>query len=160
MVGTYHGNKIDKLGKMIWPQFSTKVLQVWLGQDKCHYTKKRSLEQSSSLHNQIDYIFNPKYHKKEREKNLKFSQEQLKDEIKYIVQLIHLKGWARLFQYEYIIKLSKKGSRPRSVESNAESRSWVSLIQTNADPNCLTQTHVSVLNPDRNYIHIMVCNSQ
>ena len=31
MVGTYHGNKIDKLGKIIWPQFPTKVLQIWLG---------------------------------------------------------------------------------------------------------------------------------
>ena len=30
MVGTYHGNKINKLGKMIWPQFATKVLQIWL----------------------------------------------------------------------------------------------------------------------------------
>ena len=25
MVGTYYGNKIDKLGKIIWPQFPTKV---------------------------------------------------------------------------------------------------------------------------------------
>ena len=25
--GTY-GNRIDKLGKMIWPQFSTKILQI------------------------------------------------------------------------------------------------------------------------------------
>ena len=28
MVGTYHGNKIDKLGKMIGPQFRTEVLQI------------------------------------------------------------------------------------------------------------------------------------
>ena len=28
MVGTYHGNRIDKLGKMIWPQYYTKVLQI------------------------------------------------------------------------------------------------------------------------------------
>ena len=26
-VGTY-GNRIDKLGKMVWPQFTTKVLQI------------------------------------------------------------------------------------------------------------------------------------
>ena len=26
-VGTY-GNKIDKLGKMVWSQFSTKVLRI------------------------------------------------------------------------------------------------------------------------------------
>ena len=31
MVGTYRGNRIDELGKMIWPQFSTKVLQVMTG---------------------------------------------------------------------------------------------------------------------------------
>ena len=31
-------------------------------------------------------------------------------------------GWARHFEREYIIKLFKKGSRPPSVESNAEFR--------------------------------------
>ena len=31
MVGTYHGNTIDELGKMIWPQFSTKILQIMIG---------------------------------------------------------------------------------------------------------------------------------
>ena len=81
MVGTYHGNKIDKLGKMIQPKFLTKVLQIWLGQDKCYYTqKKSSLEQSSSLHNQIHDIINSKYLKKEKEKNLKFAEEWFKDE--------------------------------------------------------------------------------
>ena len=39
------------------------------------HTKKSSLEQSSSLHNQMHDIINPKYLKKEREKNLKFPQE-------------------------------------------------------------------------------------
>ena len=85
--------------------------------------KKSSLEQSSSLHNQIHGIINPKYLKKEREKNLNLPQEWLKDETRHIVQLIHLKGWARHFEHEYIIKLSKKGSCPPSVESNAEIRS-------------------------------------
>ena len=42
--------------------------------------KKSSLEQSSSLRNQIHDIINPKYLRKEREKNLKFPQEWLKDE--------------------------------------------------------------------------------
>ena len=138
MVGTYQGNKIDKLGKMIWPQFSIKVLQIWVGQDKYHYThtqkKKSSLEQNSSLHNQIHDIINPKYLKKEREKNTKFPQEWLKDETRYIVQLIHLKGWTSHFEREYIIKLSQKGSCPPSVESNVEFRSQVSLIQTDSDP--------------------------
>ena len=42
--------------------------------------KKSSLEQSSSLHNQIHDIINLKYLKKERERNLKFPQEWFKDE--------------------------------------------------------------------------------
>ena len=84
--------------------------------------KKSSLEQSSSLHNQIHDI-NPKYLEKERERNLSFPHEWLKDEVRDIVQLIHLKGWARYFEHEYIIKLSEKGSCPPSVESNAEFRS-------------------------------------
>ena len=37
--------------------------------------KKSSLEQNSSLHNQIRGIINPKHLKKKREKNLKFCQE-------------------------------------------------------------------------------------
>ena len=44
------------------------------------HTKKSSLEQSSSLHNQIHDIINPKYLKKEKEKHLKFAQEWFKDE--------------------------------------------------------------------------------
>ena len=61
------------------------------------HRKKSSLEPSSSLHNQMHDIINPKYLKKEREKNLKFPQEWLKDETRHIVQLIHLKGWPRYF---------------------------------------------------------------
>ena len=57
-----------------------------------HTKKKSSLEQSSFLHNQIHDIINPKYLKKEREENLKFLQEWLKDETNHVVQLIHLKG--------------------------------------------------------------------
>ena len=88
------------------------------------HKKKSSLEQISSLHNKIHDIINPKYLKKEREKNLKFPQEWLKYETRHIIQLIHLKeGWAWDFEHEYIIKLSKKGSCPPSVESNAEFRS-------------------------------------
>ena len=80
------------------------------------------------LINQINDI-NPKYLKKKREKNLKFPQEWLKYETRHIIQLIHLKeGWAWDFEHEYIIKLSKKGSCPPSVESNAEFRSQVSFI--------------------------------
>ena len=65
MLGTYHGNKLNKLGKMIWLQFPTKVLQIWLAQDKCHYkNKKLFLEQSLSLHNKIHDIINPKFSKR------------------------------------------------------------------------------------------------
>ena len=45
--------------------------------------KKNPLEQGLSLHNQIHYIINPKYLEKEREQNLKFPQEQLKDETRH-----------------------------------------------------------------------------
>ena len=67
-------------------------------------------------------IINPKYLKKEREKNLIFDQECLKDEMRHIVQLIYLKRWARYFENEYILKLSKKGSCPPSVAYIAKFR--------------------------------------
>ena len=59
-VGTY-GNRIDRLGKMVWYQFSTKVLQItvldiddWDRIRVNQYSKGNSfLEQNSSLHNQI-----------------------------------------------------------------------------------------------------------
>ena len=59
-VGTY-GNRIDRLGKMVWSQFSTKVLQItvldiddWDRIRVNQYSKgNSSLEQNSSLHNQI-----------------------------------------------------------------------------------------------------------
>ena len=47
------------------------------------HKKKSSLEQSSSLHNHISNIINPKYLKKERGKNLKFTQKLLKDETRH-----------------------------------------------------------------------------
>ena len=34
------------------------------------------------------------------EKNLKFPQEWLQDKMRHILQLIHLKGWARHFEHE------------------------------------------------------------
>ena len=53
---------IDKLGKMVWPQFSTKVLQItfldiddWDRIMVNQYSKENSsLEQNPSLHNQIN----------------------------------------------------------------------------------------------------------
>ena len=44
------------------------------------------------------------------------------DETRHIVQLIHLKGRSIHFEHECIIKLSKKGSCPPPVKSNAEFR--------------------------------------
>ena len=59
-VGTY-GNRVNKLGKMEWSQFSSKVLQItildiddWDRIRVNQYSKENSsLEQNSSLHNQI-----------------------------------------------------------------------------------------------------------
>ena len=89
---------------------SHEIIYYKYGWDRVNVTtqKKSSLEQSSSLHKQIHDIINPKYLKKEREKNLKFPREWRKDEMRHIVNLIHLKGWARHFEQEYIIKLSKR----------------------------------------------------
>ena len=113
MVGTYHGNKIDKLGKMIYgPNFPPKYYKCGWERRNVTTQKKSSLKQSSSLHNQIHDIVNPKYLKKEREKDLKYPQEWLKDEtIETHSPAIHLKGW------------TIKGSCPPSVEPNAEFRS-------------------------------------
>ena len=85
---------------------SHQIVTNMTGQDKCHYTKKSSLEQSLSLHNQIHDMINLKYLKKEREKNLKFPQEWFKDEsVETHSPAIYLKGWARHFKHKYIIKL-------------------------------------------------------
>ena len=52
---------------------------------------------------------NPKNPKKEREKNFKFPQEWQKDKsIQSLSPSIHLKGWTRHFEHEYIMKLPKK----------------------------------------------------
>ena len=73
------------------------------------YKIKSSLEQNSSLHNQIHDIINPNYLENEGEKNLKFPQERRKDEsIETLSPAIPLEGWARQFEHECIIKLSKK----------------------------------------------------
>ena len=60
-------------GKMIWSQFSTKVLQRTIldindwDRSNFQYSKENSsLEQNSSLHNQIHDIINLKYIKKEK----------------------------------------------------------------------------------------------
>ena len=57
------------------------------------HRKKSSLEQISSLHNQIHDIINPKYLKKERKKNLKFSQEWHKDESIKTPNIVQLSIW-------------------------------------------------------------------
>ena len=57
-VGTY-GNRIDKLRKMVWSQFSTEMLQITILDidDRIRvnqYSKENSsLEQNSFLHNQM-----------------------------------------------------------------------------------------------------------
>ena len=81
MVGAYL-NRIGKLGKMMRSQFSTKVSQITIfdindwERINVNIQKNSSLEQNSSLHNQVhDKIINPRYLKEENEKNLKFPQE-------------------------------------------------------------------------------------
>ena len=74
--------------------------------------------------NEKNDISNPKYLKKESKKNLKFPQEWVKDETRHNpANPSEGEGWAWDFEHEYIIKLSKEGSCPPSVESNAEFRS-------------------------------------
>ena len=59
-MGTY-GNKIDKIGRMVWSKVSTEVLQItipdiydWDRIRVNQYSKENpALEQNSSLHNQI-----------------------------------------------------------------------------------------------------------
>ena len=66
---------------------------------------------------------------KEREKNLNFPQESHKDQsIETHNPAIHLQGWAKHFEHEYIIKLFIKRSCPPSIKSNAEFRSRAILI--------------------------------
>ena len=90
------------------------------------HRKKIIFRTEFSLHNQIHDIISPKYLTTQREKNLKFPKKrllQMKRDTYNPLAIIHLKGWTRHFEHEYIIKLSKKGSCPPSVESNAEIRS-------------------------------------
>ena len=43
MVGKYHGDKIDKPIKMIWPKFGTEVLQIMTGIGEMALSKKHHL---------------------------------------------------------------------------------------------------------------------
>ena len=60
---SYHGNKIDKLGKMISSQFPTEAYITNCECCRINATihSKSSLEQSSSLHNQLHDTVNPKH---------------------------------------------------------------------------------------------------
>ena len=54
-------------------------------------------------HNQIHYIINPKYLKKEREKNMNFIPELQNDRSFQTLSLaLHLKSWAGHYEHEYI----------------------------------------------------------
>ena len=99
------------------------------------HKEESSLEQGLSLHNQIQDSINPKYLRNEREKNLKFPQEWLKDETRQSpANPSEGKGWARDFEHEYIIMLSKKGSCPLSVESNSWNHRLALFRQTKLRP--------------------------
>ena len=78
----WDGNRIDKLGKMIyiWSQFSTKVLQI--------------------------IILDIKIRQKGKKKN--FSRELQKDKsIQTLSPAIYLEGWGKHFEHEYTNRPSK-----------------------------------------------------
>ena len=78
-----HANRIDKLGKMVWSQFSTKLLQITIldidDWDRIRVNIKKKIHLQNRIHlYEIKYthnIINPKYLKKEIKKNFKFPQE-------------------------------------------------------------------------------------
>ena len=53
MVGKYHGDKIDKPIKMIWPKFATEVLQIMTGIGEMALSKKHL---SNRVHLEHEYI--------------------------------------------------------------------------------------------------------
>ena len=143
-VGTY-SNRINKLGKMIWSQFSTEVFQVtlylwywWLGR----IFKGKVIYRTEFLFALLNiHDIHPKYLKKEKEKNFKFLQECQKNKWKcWKCEKIN----ARHFEHEFIIKFPinliefwktnewpqcfLKRSCPLSIVSNAEFKSRVGLI--------------------------------
>ena len=77
---TTYGNRIDKVGNMIWSQFSTKVLQInlldiddWDRIRVKQYSKENlSWEQNSSLYNQIYtwYYQSKIYNSKRKERRI------------------------------------------------------------------------------------------
>ena len=84
MFGTY-GNRIDKLGKMIWSQFSTKVLQItilhindWdrisVNSQKKTFACRKSLKQNLYLDNQIHMVSIKIPQKRSKEKFRLFSR--------------------------------------------------------------------------------------
>ena len=116
------------------------------------------------MQNQMHDIINPKYLKKKRKKNLKYPQGWNKDEsIDTLSPAIYLEGWARHFEHEYIIKLSKKRySDPYQLNLMVNSGQVLALFRQTqtlrTDGHGSQQDsihHVSFFNPDRNYFHIM-----
>ena len=125
----------------MWSQFSTKVLQIIIldikdwEKNKCQYSKENSsLEQRNYIY-RIECMISIKIPQKGSKKI--FSQELQKyKSFQMVSPAIHLEGCGKYFEHEYIIKPSKnlieswktnewsqcslKGSRPLSVESNAE----------------------------------------
>ena len=96
-------------------------------------------------------ILSIKIPQKGREKNFKCSKEWQNDKnFQTLSPAIHLEGWARHFEHEYVVKLSKdlieswktnkwsqwslKRSCPLAIESNTKFKSRVGLIETYSDP--------------------------
>ena len=74
----------------------------------CQYSKENSsLEQNLYLHNQM-YMVSIKIPQKGRKKNFKFLLKITKCEsFQMLSPAIHLEGWGKYFEHEYIIRPSK-----------------------------------------------------
>ena len=94
---------------MIWSQFSTKVLQITILHINDWDKISIIIQQKTHLSNRI-YIYiikciwnQSKYLPKEGTRILFFSQELQKDKsFQMISQAIHLEGWGKYSEHEYI----------------------------------------------------------
>ena len=128
---------------MIWSQFSTKVLQITILHINDLDKISIIIQQKTHLSNRI-YIYiikciwnQSKYLPKEGTRILFFSQELQKDKsFQMLSPAIHLEGWGKYSEHEYINLLeswktnewsqcSLRRSCPLSIESNAEFQSKV-----------------------------------
>ena len=105
---------------MIWSQFSSKVLQITIldikdwDKNKCQFSKENSFLEQRIYISINKCMISVKIHQKGRKKILNFSQGLQKDKSlqtlspsKSLNPPLHLEGWGKHFEHEYIIKPSK-----------------------------------------------------